>query len=68
MADSDPKKADSWAEHERTQRRTRLSLTHRERLQWLEQAKVFARMALRSAKMRNEKGTEELKQVVCVKG
>ena len=47
---ADPKRAASFAEHERAQRRARLALTHRERLAWLEQAKAFAAKARGAAR------------------
>jgi predicted flap endonuclease-1-like 5' DNA nuclease len=41
---------DGWRKGEREQIRARLSLTHAERLRWLEQAKRFARSALGAAR------------------
>lgn len=43
---------DPWQRHEASQRKRRLLLSHRERLQWLEQAKAFARRALGAARTR----------------
>lgn len=40
----------AWEKHERAQRRARLTLTYRERLAWLEQAKAFAKTALGAAR------------------
>jgi hypothetical protein len=41
--------------HRREQRRAWLRLTHRERLQWLEQAKRFAARALTAARERGDR-------------
>jgi hypothetical protein len=52
--------ADSgWDEHRRQQRRAWLRLDHRQRLQWLEAAKVFAARALSAAHARRERARSE---------
>jgi hypothetical protein len=42
----------AFAEHAREQQRAWLRLTHRQRLDWLWQAKLFAARALRAAEAR----------------
>ena len=44
-----------YEEHRREQRRAWLRLTYLQRLEWLEQAKLFAARALEAAKKRDEK-------------
>jgi len=41
-----------WEQHREAQRRAWLRLTHAERLRWLEQAKRFARLAMKAARKR----------------
>ena len=53
---SETKCETGFDEHRREQRRERLRLTYRQRLEWLEQAKRFAARALEAAKQRAERG------------
>ena len=50
MAHSIPMTEGSWAEHDRAQREAWKNTTHLERLQWLEDAKRFAFLAMKAAK------------------
>jgi hypothetical protein len=50
MADAPPEAA--WLEHEAEQRRAWLRLTHRQRLDWLWEAKSFARRAEEARRVR----------------
>jgi len=43
---------DGWAQHAKEQRRAWLALSYRERLRWLEQAKLFYRRARQARKRR----------------
>ncbi len=52
MAEPDSMGGDGWKDPEREQRRAWLKLSHRERLDWLWQAKLFARRALNAASAR----------------
>jgi flagellar biosynthesis chaperone FliJ len=52
MAEPDSMSGNGWEDHEREQRRTWLKLSHRERLDWLWQAKLFAQRALDAASAR----------------
>ncbi len=53
---SPPPPEDGWKRHEREQRERWAELTYRERLDWLQQAKDFARRALASAEKRRRGG------------
>ncbi len=61
MATDDPPpspdlREDGWKKHEREQRERWARLTYRERLDWLQQAKDFARRAIESAAKRRRSG------------
>jgi hypothetical protein len=45
---------DGWKVHEQAQRRAWLSLSYRQRLDWLWQAKMFAARALGAAQRKND--------------
>ncbi len=45
-----------WEQHRAEQRRAWLSLSHAERLRWLENAKRFAKAALEAARRRGKQG------------
>jgi predicted GIY-YIG superfamily endonuclease len=47
-----------FEEHRREQRRAWLRLTHRQRLDWLEQAKRFATRALAAARERVQRASK----------
>ncbi|MCK7580458.1 MAG: hypothetical protein MZV65_35640 [Chromatiales bacterium] len=47
-------RVDGWAEHEESQRRAWQATTPRQRLEWLEEAKRFAKRAQEAAKRRSE--------------
>jgi hypothetical protein len=51
---SETPRDDGFEAHRREQRRAWLRLTHRQRIEWLEQAKRFAARALEAAKKRAE--------------
>jgi hypothetical protein len=46
---------DGWKTHEQAQRRAWLSLSYRQRLDWLWQAKVFAARALGAAQRNSDR-------------
>jgi hypothetical protein len=52
---SEAVKEDAFDAHRREQRRAWLRLTHRQRLEWLEQTKRFAALALEAARKRVER-------------
>ena len=49
---NEAKRESGYDEHRREQRRAWLRLSHLQRLEWLEQAKIFAARALEAAKQR----------------
>lgn len=53
---NETKRESGYDESRREQRRAWLRLTYLQRLEWLEQAKLFAARALEAAKQRAERG------------
>ena len=45
--------------HQASQRRAWLALTYKQRLEWLEQARIFARAAIKAAEARRLKSTTQ---------